>query len=394
MKKARFKVVFNRKGKLNKNGKAPVEIQLYQDARRKFLSPGVLISPENWDPISSEVVESDSTHKDFNKDLRRIISRLHDIQTRCFEDNKSFSIHSISINDFYREPITDSFLDFVKAELKNNQILKEKTKTSHTNTMTKLRAFNDDKDVRFSDLTYGFVDYLHGEGLAVNTVHKQHKNLKKFIEVGIKKGLYDLPNPCKDIKVKYEQRLKDVLSIDDIKTIENLDLSNYDDNLKIIRDLFLFAYYAAGRRIGCCVRMKTDSIKKKDEGYYIDYITYKANKQAIVPLYSLFKTSGRLSKPESLVAKYWREDNELLFPLFSEPYINRNLKVIGKEASLSFPLKFKTARDSFGTHMASKIPIPQLMQLMQHSDVQTTMGYVNYNQEMVEEGLLKVDWKD
>ena len=99
-----------------------------------------------------------------------------------------------------------------------------------------------------------------------------------------------------------------------------------------------------------------------------------------------------LSKPERILKKYYDKNNEYIFPVLQEPFINRHLKVIAGEAKIPFKVSFHTARHSFGTYMAGKIPLPQLMCLMQHSDIKTTMIYVNINQDMVKQGLMKVDW--
>ena len=74
-------------------------------------------------------------------------------------------------------------------------------------------------------------------------------------------------------------------------------------------------------------------------------------------------------------------------------FINRHLKVIAELANLKINLIFHTARHSFGTYMSSKIPLPQLMYLMQHSDIRTTMIYVTIHNDLVKQGLLKVDWE-
>jgi len=229
--------------------------------------------------------------------------------------------------------------------------------------------------------------------LAKNTIHKQHKNLKKFIELAIDKGYYKEDNPCKKIRVSYESTLREVLREEEVNAIEQLDLGEYDEQLSIVRDMWLFAYWSAGRRISCVLRMKNNDIKQDEEGYKLDYKTYKANKHAVIPLYSLFRVKGRkLSKPESIVKRYNDRSKEFLFPRLSEQFINRNLKVLGDLAELDIALKFSTARHSFGTNMSTKIPIPFLMRLMQHSDVKTTLGYVNLDEQKIKEGLEGVQW--
>lgn len=49
-------------------------------------------------------------------------------------------------------------------------------------------------------------------------------------------------------------------------------------------------------------------------------------------------------------------------------------------------------RHTFGTIMATKIPLATLQSLMQHSDIKTTMIYVNISNDMIDDSLGKVDW--
>jgi integrase len=178
-----------------------------------------------------------------------------------------------------------------------------------------------------------------------------------------------------------------------MKQLEKLDLQKLPDKVSIVRDMFLFSCYT-GLRISDATNLKTEYVKKGKDGYELEFITIKVNKRAEIPLHSLFKkTKEKLSSPEIILEKYFDHKNEFVFPKLTEPFINSHLKVIAIEAKIPIKITFHTARHSFGTYMASKIPLPQLMYLMQHSDIKTTMMYVNMNQELVKQGLLKVDWK-
>lgn len=61
--KANFTPVFNRKDKLNKHGKAPIEIRMYQNRKRRFISTGISVTPSQWDEKRLEI---NTKHKDFD----------------------------------------------------------------------------------------------------------------------------------------------------------------------------------------------------------------------------------------------------------------------------------------------------------------------------------------
>jgi site-specific recombinase XerD len=367
---------------------------MYQNRTRRFIATGIKVTPAQWDEKHQEVRK----HQDaelFNFQIKDLISKYEKAQVSHSLKGKTFSINVLGNR---KEVVFNgSFIDFVKEEISNDQVLAAKTKVSHTNTLNKLLEFNNDVDIKFEHLNYQFIDNflnsLRKNNLAINTVHKQHKNLKKYIEVAIKKGYIEGANPCRDIKVKSEQKKRDVVTIDEIQKISELDLSKYDEKIAIVRDMFLFSCYT-GLRISDVTNLKTDYVKKTKDGYELDFDTIKVGKRAEILLHSLFKkTKEKHSAPEVILAKYYDKKNEYVFPKLTEPFINRHLKLIAPLAGIPFNLVFHTGRHSFGTYMASKIPLPQLMHLMQHSDIKTTMMYVNMNQELVKQGLLKIDWK-
>jgi len=84
----------------------------------------------------------------------------------------------------------------------------------------------------------------------------------------------------------------------------------------------------------------------------------------------------------------------LVFPNLSESKINRHLKEIAKEAGINKNVTFHMGRHTFGTIMASKIPLPTLQNLMQHSDIKTTMIYINMSSKMIDDSLGKVNWNN
>lgn len=373
---------------------ALVEIRMYQNRQRRFISTGIHILPIQWDEKRLEVNRKHKDYELLNFQIKDQITKCESSQVEHTIKGKKFSINSIANKK--EVEYNGSFVKFVRTELENDKLLTERTKVSHTNTLNKLIEFKGNENILFDDINYVFLDkflnYLRGEKFAVNTIHKQHKNLKKFIEVAIKKCFMDGTNPCKDLKVKTEQKKRDVLTLEEMQKVANLDLSKYDEKLSIVRDIFLFSCYT-GLRISDAINVKVTNIKKDKHGYELDILTQKVNKRAELPLYTLFKKpNSKHSLPEAIVIKYLNPKEEFLFPRLTEQYINRNLKVVAELVKLPFKVTFHTARHSFGTYMAAKIPLPQLMHLMQHSDIKTTMVYVNMNQEMVKQGLLKVDW--
>ena len=387
-----FTPVFNRKKKVNDLGKAPVEIRVYQNRKRKFFSTSIFLLPSEWDEKKLAVNKNHSGADMLNIQIQTLINEYERIQTQQLVKGKTVSINSITNQK--KKNGNESFIDFVEGEVEKNQTITEKTKVSHRNMLNKLKEFKKG-DLLFSDIDYNFIDdYLNDlrkQKLADNTIHKQHKTLKQYIELAIRKEYFDGKNPCKEFKVQIKQKKREVLSIAELDILEKLDLSMYDEKIQEVRDMFLFACYT-GLRISDVTNLKPDFVKK-DNGYSLDFISIKSKKRAEIPLNSLFKIKEQtLSRPERILEKYFDRDKKFIFQSISEQYINRHLKLISEKAVIPIKVTFHIARHTFGTYMASKSPLPQLMYLMQHSDIKTTMIYVNINQELVRQGLLKVEW--
>jgi site-specific recombinase XerD len=390
---ATFTAVFNRKGRLNKKGSAPVEIRAYLRGKRTFIATGISILADEWDAKKHEINKNHPQAMVLNAKIQSLITKLEKRQLQSMVDETPYDL---SVIQEVKSRSNGSYIEFVKEELDKDRNLQESTKTGHRNTLNKLLEFTKGKDILFNEISFDFVrkflNYLLDQGLVENTVHKQHKNMKKFMDLAINKGLYKHKNPCNGYKIKYVQKKRIVLTMEEINKLEELDLSGYDEKLNAVRDMFLLACFT-GLRISDANNLKTKSIRKTKDGYEIDLVTVKVNKRAHIPLHNLFRKSGEeFSRPEKIIMKYLDENNELIFPKMSDPFVNRQLKVLQELTNITTILTFHLARHSFGTYMACKIPLPSLMFLMQHSDIKTTMVYVNMSQDMVQQGLLKVDW--
>lgn len=421
--KVTFLKVYNRKLKLNEEGKAPIEIRAYQDRKRKFISTKIFITPDQWDVKHREINKNHPFMDELNSQINEMIKKIEKLQSENYYNNKPFTIESVFKNTLDTHT-PGSFIEFMRSEIEKNKEIKPVTKASHSNTLKKLEEFKK-TDIQFADINYSFVkdfmNYLQGKNLAHNTVHKQHKNLKIYIDIAIKRGLIKTANPCKEVKIQYKQTQRDALTIEEINSIEKLDLTEYDDKINVVRDMFLFACYT-GLRISDATHLKPAYIKKTKEGYSLKFKTIKSEKWADLPLYNLFleeeeppksKKTGQVqkktallkqqdnapkkykkeSKPEKILMKYYDEKKEFVFPDLSEPFINRILKVIAALVKIKINLTFHVARHSFGTYLAVKIPLPHLRELMQHSDITTTMIYVDVNMEQVKKELKRVIWE-
>jgi len=69
--KAQYRFIYNRKNQLNKEGKALVQIEVYLNAKRKFLSTGVYLAPNEWNENRSEVTSANKNFIQLNSFLKQ-----------------------------------------------------------------------------------------------------------------------------------------------------------------------------------------------------------------------------------------------------------------------------------------------------------------------------------
>lgn len=170
-----------------------------------------------------------------------------------------------------------------------------------------------------------------------------------------------------------------------------------------IRDLFLISCFT-GLRFGDVATLAPKHILQADRGLQIKKQSVKVDKVIELPLHGLFKVKGAKSRPEQLVQRYLDMhheqygkkrafEKEPFFQKLTNQYVNRELKTIAERANIKKNVTCHVGRHTFATHLASKKVSPQiLMELLQHSDIKTTMKYVHLSKKLIFEELDKTQW--
>lgn len=387
----KYRLHHNRKNKLREDGTALIHIEIFKGNYRKYLSTGIYIEPHYWNEKSLRVYNSHSRADEYNVIIDDTIQKIVSVLRKAKLMEKEYSVDEvielISHND------SNSLSDFITKEVEKDLRIKEKTKKDLLNTRNRLNEFNSEAQIQ--DVDYRFIvdldNYLRIQGYSINTIGKLHKNLKRFLNLAIKYKLLTQDDyPYRNFKVERQSTTREALSFKEVEALEKITYDTKTTN-DIVKDLFLFACYT-GLRISDIIRLKTTYCMPSDIGWKLEFATFKSQKMAYLPLRSLFKDDELLSKPERILEKYFNENRELVFPKLSESKINRHLKEIALEAKISKKVTFHMGRHTFGTLMATKIPLPTLQNLLQHSDIKTTMIYINMNNDMIDDSLGKVDW--
>lgn len=224
-----------------------------------------------------------------------------------------------------------------------------------------LKAFLEGKPMPLEDIDIGFLQrfeifLLKDKGCSRNTVNKKIQRFHKMVRLAIQQGhgtLFLDPFPL--LETTWEKTHREKLSIDQIRILEDLDLSQ-NPYLDDARNIFLAQYYFAGMRIGDALCLRWENVQG-DRLVYIMGKTKTLKNIKITPKAEaiLRQYLPKNPKPKSFIFPYLAEG---LDPDFIETnkkkildpktaMINERLKKIASLAGIPIPLSTHISRHSF-----------------------------------------------
>lgn len=375
-----FALVFNRKNSVNRDGKALVQIRAYASGKSRFFSTGIYIEPRHWARRLSKIVDCPNAPQ-LNAELRR---QMNEWEAFALKMQQKRGFVSLEMLDNLQDNPASSFTEFCAAELECAAIANN-TRRTRKNTLKLLSSFKN--VVGFDELTYTFITrfdaFLRTRGLCTNTIAKHHQILRTLIISAVKKEMLET-NPYQHFIIKQQQTTRDVLSGNEIERLEQLHLIG---TIAQVRDMFLFACYT-GLRFSDLIAITPAAMGEGADGLELKITAQKTKKEITLPLQLLH--SGKPADIALFYAKTTRR--KTIFEPITNQAANRLLKQLAKQIGSRKTLTMHTARHTFATHLANKVPVPILQQLLQHSDIKTTMRYVHESNTLVKNELKKVNW--
>ena len=304
MDKIRYRLVYNRKKKLNKQGTALVQVECSLNGRKIYLTTNVYIKPECWDKEVSQVCNHPQA-LDLNVMLYEYILKLQSIEIAYWKRAVPVTLSLLKSSVKKRENPNMTFLTFAKREIDTSD-KKESTKENLKTTVTLLSEFRQGLD--FKDITYSFLkefeSFLRERGNSVNTIAKHLRQLRTLVNEAINQGyiLRTLVNeainqgyihadayPFRKYKIKQEKGRHEFLTPGELKKLERLEVE--DKRLRHVLDAFLFCCYA-GLRFSDFCRLKPESFIRLHGKLWLCFKSQKTGTETKIPLYLLFGGKG------------------------------------------------------------------------------------------------------
>jgi integrase/recombinase XerD len=385
-----------------KTNKYPLYLLITEGKKNTQKSIGIDLSLEEWDEKKEKVRSKHPNSSKLNILLAKVLSEVEEVKIdldggrgigKNYKKNKK---SGAKFNYF------EYFKEYVESLEINHQINSAKKAQSAYNL---LKEFNKSENLTFQEFNVDYFKtlntYLIKKQQKPNTIYSYMKIYKRIFKQALREGKILLKDDSSRLyKITWEKVNTEFLTEDQLIELEKLSFVK-GSSLDLHRDLFIFASYAGGIRIG-------DLLQLQWNNYNND-----SNKLSFVARKNNFKVSFKLPKKAiAVINKYKTDKTEgYIFPLLTKDYlfkkpdliekkissvnaaINSNLKIIAKKTSINFNCHFHLSRHSFGCLAYSKkIGLMEIKEIMGHEDIKSTMIYAKLMEQAVSTEMLKMDY--
>lgn len=366
MDKIRYRLVYNRKKQLNKQGTALVQVEASLNQRKIYFKTNIYLRPENWDKQTAQVIDHPQSN-DLNAMLFEFVIHLQGIELAFWKRGIQPTLALLRDAVKKNTPINVTFTVFAKEYVKHSD-RRQSTKDNLITTINVLQEFRPGLD--FKDITYSFLkdfeSYLREKGNGVNTVAKHLRQLRTLVNEAINQGyIHADAYPFRKFKIKQEKGRHEFLTPDELRKLENLEVN--DRKMRHVLDAFLFCCYV-GLRFSDFCQLAPDNFIKVNGKKWLHFKSIKTGIELRLPLHLLFegKALGILDKYE--IAEF--------ASLGCNSDVNKYLTQIAGMARIKKHITYHTARHTCATLLIHQgVPITTVQKLLGHTSVKTTEIY-------------------
>ena len=346
---------------------ALVQAEALLNQRKVYFKTNIYLKPEHWDKQTSQVCNHPQAN-DLNTMLFEFILHLQAIELSLWK--RGIPVTLSLLKDAIRKdkPVNVTFPVFAKIYVQESD-RKRSTKENLLTTITVLQEFRPGLD--FKDITYTFLKdfevHLKEKGNSVNTVAKHMRQLRTLVNEAINQGY--IPSdayPFRKFKIKQEKGRKEFLTPDELRKLENLQVS--DKRLRHVLDAFLFCCYTGLRYSDFC-QLTPENIIRVNGKRWLYFKSVKTDVEIRLPLHLLFE-----GKALAVLERYDIVTDFAKIGPNSEA--NKHLAQLSALARIRKHITYHTARHTCATLLVHQgVPITTVQKLLGHTSVRTTEVY-------------------
>lgn len=366
MDKIKYRLVYNRKKQLNKQGTALVQVEALLNQRKVYFRTNLYLKPEHWNSRNAQVDNHPQAH-DLNSMLFEFVLHLQAIELSLWKRGIPVTLSLLKDAIKKDKPVNVTFPVFARIYVQESD-RKRSTKENLMTTITVLQEFRPGLD--FKDITYTFLKefevHLKEKGNSVNTIAKHLRQLRTLVNEAINQGY--IPSdayPFRKYKIKQEKGRKEFLTPDELKRLENLDV---DKKLRHVLDAFLFCCYTGLRYSDFC-QLTPENIIRVNGKRWLYFKSVKTDVEIRLPLHLLFE-----GKALAVLERYDIVTDFAKIGPNSEA--NKYLAQLAAFARIRKHITYHTARHTCATLLVHQgVPITTVQKLLGHTSVRTTEVY-------------------
>ena len=366
MDKIKYRLVYNRKKQLNKQGTALVQVEALLNQKKVYFRTNLYLKPEHWNSRNAQVDNHPQAH-DLNSMLFEFVLHLQAIELSLWKRGIPVTLSLLKDAIKKDKPVNVTFPVFAKIYVQESD-RKRSTKENLMTTITVLQEFRPGLD--FKDITYTFLKefevHLKEKGNSVNTIAKHLRQLRTLVNEAINQGY--IPSdayPFRKYKIKQEKGRKEFLTPDELKRLENLDV---DKKLRHVLDAFLFCCYTGLRYSDFC-QLTPENIIRVNGKRWLYFKSVKTDVEIRLPLHLLFE-----GKALAVLERYDIVTDFAKIGPNSEA--NKYLAQLAAFARIRKHITYHTARHTCATLLVHQgVPITTVQKLLGHASVRTTEVY-------------------
>lgn len=366
MEKIRYRLVYNRKKKLNRQGTALVQVEASLNLRKVYFKTNLYLKPEHWDCNRAQVCNHPQSNE-LNAMLFEFIIKLQGVELEFWKRGIPATLSLLKESVCKNKEPNVTFINFAVTYIQSSD-RRDTTKNNILTTITQLKEFR--SGLSFKDITYSFLkdfeQYLREKGNGVNTIAKHMRQLRTLVNEAINQGyIHADAYPFRKYKIKQEKGKHEFLTPDELKKLENLNIE--DKRLRHVLDAFLFCCYV-GLRFSDFCQLTAENFIRVNGKRWLHLKSIKTGVEIRLPLYLLFE-----GKALFLLDKY---DIACFSKIGSNSDVNKVLSDIAKLAGIKKHITFHTARHTCATLLVhQRVPITTVQKLLGHTSVKTTEIY-------------------
>lgn len=366
-----------------KNGTQAIRLRFFTSANDiQYIDTGVSVVKNQWDE-KKQHVKKHPLEEQLNASINAL---LNDVKLTYYKNEGVSAKRLLQIYKNSKKYDSSSLISFYQSIIDETKmkgaIRTAKTQQLYLNKLCKFASF-----LSFSDISplwaKDYEKWLIARGNNANTIASNFKCLNAIINKAVKMGIIE-KNTLKGYEIKTVNSKKEVLSIEDISTLEQYEIAPHFKGMILARDMFLFSFYMAGMRFSDVCKLKWESVTNTEIIYTMGKSEKRAGATRYIPI---------TPKVNQILERY-KADKTFVFPVLdncntndieeleyviyiANNKLNRSLKKLAKHVGISKRLSMHIAKHSFANYaVKNNVNLFHISKLLGHTKLATTEHYL------------------